>query len=94
MNSISNPVTNPVTNPVSNRVTNRPISYNLSEKQEAVLSYCKEPRSSREILSYLGVSYQSRNIKLYVSDWVEYGLLIPLIPDNPSHPEQKYVAKV
>ena len=54
--------------------------------------YCREAHSSREILSYLGVSYQSKNIKQYVSDLVEYGLLIPLIPDKPSHPGQKYVS--
>ena len=90
--SITNPVSNPVTNPVSNPVTNRFDGHNLSERQEAVLCYCREAHSSREILSYLGVSYQSKNIKQYVSDLVEYGLLIPLIPDKPSHPGQKYVS--
>ncbi|WP_075966956.1 RNA-binding domain-containing protein [Parabacteroides massiliensis] len=91
-NPVTNPVSNPVTNPVSNPVTNRFDGHNLSERQEAVLCYCREAHSSREILSYLGVSYQSKNIKQYVSDLVEYGLLIPLIPDKPNHPGQKYVS--
>lgn len=33
-----------------------------------------------------------KNIKQYMSDLVEYGLLIPLIPDNPGHSNQKFVS--
>lgn len=88
---LENPVTNPVTNG-SNVDRNR--GYNLSEKQKIVLSYCAEARSSREILSYLGVTYQSKNLKQYVSDLVEFGFLMPTIPDNPSHLGQKYITKV
>lgn len=44
-------------------------------------------------LYYLGVSYHPpKNIKQYVSDLVEYGLLIPLISDNPGHSNQKFVS--
>lgn len=82
----------PLDESITNPVTNRFDGHNLSERQEAVLCYCREAHSSREILSYLGVSYQSKNIKQYVSDLVEYGLLIPLIPDKPNHPGQKYVS--
>ena len=92
---LENPVANPVTNPVTNGSNvDRNRGYNLSEKQKIVLSYCAEARSSREILSYLGVTYQSKNLKQYVSDLVEFGFLMPTIPDNPSHPGQKYITKV
>ncbi|WP_368347524.1 hypothetical protein, partial [Parabacteroides merdae] len=44
-------------------------------------------------LYYLGVPYHPpKNIKQYVSDLVEYGLLIPLISDNPGHSNQKFVS--
>lgn len=33
-----------------------------------------------------------KDIKQYMSDLVGYGLLIPLIPDNPGHSNQKFVS--
>lgn len=46
---VTDPVIDPVTDSVTDPITNRSANYNLSKRQEAVLSYCREAHSSREI---------------------------------------------
>ena len=65
----------------------------LSERHKAILAYCIMPRSSREILEYINVSYQNKNIVRFISSLVDAGLLERTQPDSPNAPNQKYVTK-
>ena len=76
------------TNSVTNSDTN---SGTLSEKQKVVLDFCRKPRNAREIMDRIGISYHSKNMKIYVKDLVLGGYLRLTIPDKPNSPAQKYV---
>lgn len=43
------------------------------------------------ILSHIGVVYQARAVKRYVTDLVDKGKLLPLFFGKPSSPNQKYI---
>lgn len=48
-----------------------------------VLDFCdKEAHSAKEILDYLDVSYQSKNIHRYILVLVEQGRLVPEDPNK------------
>lgn len=66
----------------------------LSERHKAILAYCIMPRSSREILEYINVSYQNKNIVRFISSLVDAGLLERTQPDSPNAPNQKYFTKI
>jgi len=63
----------------------------LSTKEKAVLKYCTEPRTSKEILEKIGVSYHSKNISRYITNLVADGFLRMTVPDNPKAKNQQYV---
>ena len=65
----------------------------LTSKQRDVVNYCSVPRSSREILERVGVSYHSKNIQTYIKELVEAGYLERTIPERPSDMNQKYRKK-
>ena len=65
----------------------------LTSKQRDVVNYCSVPRSSREILERVGVSYHSKNIQTYITELVEAGYLERTIPERPSDMNQKYRKK-
>lgn len=73
---------------ITNSVTD---SDTLSEKQKVVLDFCRKPRSAHEIMERIGISYHSKNMKIYVKDLVKSGYLRLTIPDKPNSPAQKYV---
>ena len=64
----------------------------VTNKQQAVIRFCSEPRSSQEIMEHIGVSRQTRTINLYIGDLIKAGQLRPTIPDKPNSPQQRYVA--
>lgn len=64
----------------------------VAEKQKAVVNFCSEPRTSKEIMMHIGVTRQTRTVNLYIGDLVRRGKLRPLIPDKPNSPRQRYVA--
>ncbi|MBQ9186034.1 MAG: hypothetical protein IJ151_09235 [Bacteroidales bacterium] len=63
----------------------------LSGKEIDIINYCTVPRTSREILNRLGVTYHTKNIARYISSLVKEGLLKRTIPDKPKDRNQKYV---
>lgn len=65
----------------------------LSDKQKEVLAYCIIPRSSREILGHIGVTYHNKNIAKYINYLIDEGYIERIIPDSPKSPQQKYVVK-
>lgn len=64
----------------------------LKAKQKSVIAFCDIPKTSREIIAHLGIEYQARAVKRYVTDLVAMDLLRPIILDKPNSPHQKYVA--
>ena len=88
-----NSVTNSVTNSDTNSDTNNNITQKLSDKQKEILAYCIIPRSSREILEHIGVTYHNHNITKYIKRLINMELLERTIPDTPNNPRQKYVIK-
>ena len=67
-----------------------PKKIEIGEKEKRILEYCRQPKSSREILSLIDVSYQTKNISRYVSQLVDAGYLYYTIPEYISHRNQKY----
>ena len=65
----------------------------LSDRQKEVLLYCIFPRTSREILDHIHVTYHNKNIIKYITLLIEAGLLERTQPDSPNAPNQKYVIK-
>lgn len=87
-NSVTSSDTNSDTSSDTDSITN---SVTLSEKQKVVLDFCRKPRNAREIMDRIGISYHSKNMKIYVKDLVLGGYLRLTIPDKPNSPAQKYV---
>ena len=80
-----NSVTNPNTNPNG--------AQQLSDKHKEILAFCIVPRSSREILEHIGVTYHNKNIEKFINQLIGLKLLRRTIPNNPYSPYQKYVIK-
>ena len=90
--SVTNSVTDSVTDSDINSDINSDTSH-LSDRQKAVLDYCIIPRSSREILEHIQVTYQYKNIAKFINYLVELGYLEKTIPNSVNSPKQKYVLK-
>ncbi len=66
----------------------------LNNKQKDVINFCNVPRSSKEILERVGVSYHSKNIERYINTLVDVGYLEMTNPENPNASNQKYRKKI
>ena len=67
-----------------------PRQITLKEKEKMILDFCQQPKSSREILDFIGVSYHSKNVGKYVTMLADGGFLYCTIPESPFHRNQKY----
>lgn len=96
-NSVTNSVTDSITDSITNSITNSDTNYHiiqkLSDKQKEVLAYCIVPRSSREILEHLGVTYHNNNIAKFINYLIDLQLLEKTNPDTPNNPRQRYIIK-
>ena len=66
----------------------------LNKKQKDIINFCNIPRSSKEILERVGVSYHSKNIEKYIKILVKAGYLEMTNPENPNASNQKYRRKI
>ena len=64
----------------------------VAAKQDAVVEFCSQPRSSAEIMQHIGVTRQTRTVNLYIGALIEQGRLRALIPGKPNSPRQRYIA--
>ena len=62
----------------------------LSPKQYEVIAYCSVPRTAREILEHIGIGYQTKNVKRYITYLVDSGLLLMSNSEKPNDRNQKY----
>ena len=53
-------------------------------------NFCSVPRSSKEILERVGVTYHSKNIQTYIMSLIEAGYLEMTNPEHPNASNQKY----
>lgn len=63
----------------------------LNYQQQVVVNFCYVPRTSTEILKRIGLTRQTKNIKTYITDLVEKGLLRMIDPEHPRSKNQKYI---
>jgi ATP-dependent DNA helicase RecG len=62
----------------------------LDDKEKRIIEFCRQPKTSREILAFVGVSYQTKNVNRYITKLMDAGCLYYTVPDKNSHPGQKY----
>jgi ATP-dependent DNA helicase RecG len=60
---------------------------------QAILSFCSIPKSAEEIMKHLGLKHKSYFRKTILNPLIEKGILLPMIPDKPTSPNQKYITK-
>ena len=63
----------------------------LKPQEQAILNYCKEPRSLKEICDKFGFKDTRTFKKNYLNPLIEQEKLKMTMPDNPKHRNQKYV---
>lgn len=62
----------------------------ITNKQRDIVNFCSVPRSSKEILERVGVTYHSKNIQTYIMSLIEAGYLEKTNPEHPNASNQKY----
>ena len=67
-----------------------PKSIELNKKEKMILDFCRQPKSSREILDFIGVSYHSKNVGKFITALIDGGFLYYTIPEFSFHRRQKY----
>jgi len=63
------------------------------DRLERVLQFCTVPRSRMEIQEFLGLKHRRSFKESVLQPLLESGLLIQTIPDKPSSPKQRYIAR-
>lgn len=91
-NSIPNSIhdTIPDSIPDSQLAHKRLRKKDLNDKQKDIINFCSVPRTSKEILQRVGVSYHSTNVQKYITDLIDNGFLERTIPEQPFDKNQKY----
>jgi DNA replication protein DnaD len=67
-----------------------PKKIELEEREKRILEFCRDPKSSREILDFVGVSYHSKNMNNYITSLIDAGYLYYTNPESIKHSNQKY----
>ena len=73
------------------KTTKETTAIELNTKQRLVIVYCRLPRTSRQILKHIGVSYHSANIKKYINDLIDAKLLKVVNGDSKNNKDVMYV---
>lgn len=63
----------------------------INERKQALVKFCEEPKSQKDMMSFLGVSHRANFRNLYLQPLLDAGLLAMTIPDKPTSRYQKYV---
>ena len=65
---------------------------NMMDLRAMTLEFCKEPRSLKEIMQFLGLKHRPNFIENVLNPLLKAGLLQRTIPDKPRSRFQRYVA--
>ena len=68
--------------------TRKPHKKNVRMKK--ILEFCKEPRTTSEILDYLGLSDRKNLMETYLNPMLEAGMLAMTEPETPTSRNQTY----
>lgn len=72
--------------------TGRKIGQSIAhQRKEAILAYCVEPRSRRQMQEHLDISDKKHFMDKVLNPLLEAGVIRMTIPSNPSHLRQRYV---
>ena len=82
------PLTPEVTPEATEQVTEQVTEQ--AEKNEKILSFCKTPRSTSEIMNFIGLKHREHFRSKIIQPLLKQGLLKPTIPDKPTSSQQKY----
>lgn len=63
----------------------------LDDYKTSILKLCDEPKSRKEILSYIGLKNHPESFARHVLPLVEVGYLAYILPHIPRSPNQKYI---
>lgn len=81
------PLTEQVTEQATEQATEQ------EERMEKILNYCKEPKTTSEIMNYLKLTHREHFRSEILKPLIESGLLLLTVPDKPNSPKQKYYSK-
>lgn len=67
---------------------------NQDTHQDKILEFCREPKTTKEIMAYLGLKDRRNFYLKYMKPLLDNGKLQMTIPDKPNHKNQKYISKI
>ena len=74
-----------------NKITEQDKPNKKEDKINSILEFCKEPKSVKEIMEYIGLRHRPTFMYDYLNPLLEKGKLQMTIPDKPKSRNQKYV---
>ena len=60
------------------------------EKSEKIIEFCKSPKSTSEIMGFLGLKHREHFRATILQPLLKQGILKPTIPEKPTSSKQKY----
>ena len=75
-----------------NEMKKQPITHQDTH-QDKILEFCKEPKTTKEIMAYLGLRDRRNFYLKYMRPLLDSGKLQMTIPDKPNTKNQKYITK-
>ena len=76
-----------------NKITEQDKPNKKENKINAILEFCKVPKSGKEIMEYIGIKHRPTFIYNYLNPLLEEGKLQMTIPNKPKSKNQKYISK-
>ncbi len=76
-----------------NKITEQDKPNKKEEKIIAILEFCKEPKSVKEIMEYIGLKHRPTFIYDYLKPLLEKNKLQMTLPNKPKSRNQKYIVK-
>ena len=74
-----------------NKITEQDKPNKKEDKINLILEFCKEPKSVKEIMEYIGLKHRPTFIYDYLNPLLEKNKLQMTIPDKPKSRNQKYI---
>lgn len=76
-----------------NKITEQDKPNKKEDKINLILEFCKEPKSVKEIMEYIGLKHRPTFMYDYLNPLLEKNKLQMTIPDKPKSRNQKYISK-
>lgn len=73
-------------------INNHFIDFILTDYHLKILRFCKEPKSKKEILTFLGLKNKHENAQRHIKPLIDGGYLSYKFPNIPTTPKQEYIS--